>query len=225
MQQTPNYALKKIDLTDSPPDITVINPNWDKIDQTLKALQDAINSGATDEELSLLRQDLAAHLADKLNPHGVTKSQVGLGNVDNIKQIPATEKGAANGVATLGEDQKIPVGQFPELSVLGAGKTASGSYVGDGKNNRFIDVGFTPSMVICTGFTSPSNAASSPRHMYFHVGYERGFYYFNGGTVSNGSFEVSKAKNGISGNGFYVSDTTQLPTNTTGYLYEWVAIA
>jgi hypothetical protein len=64
LQQTPNYALKKIDLADSPPDITVMNPNWDKIDQVLKDIQDAINSGATDEELSLLRQDLAAHLAD-----------------------------------------------------------------------------------------------------------------------------------------------------------------
>jgi hypothetical protein len=58
LQQTPNYALKKIDLADSPPDITVMNPNWDKIDQVLKEIQDAINSGATDEELTLLRQDI-----------------------------------------------------------------------------------------------------------------------------------------------------------------------
>jgi hypothetical protein len=81
LQQTPNYALKKIDLADSPPDITVMNPNWDKIDQVLKDIQDAINSGATDEELSLLRQDLAAHLAEKAS---LTKAgHVQLNNATN----------------------------------------------------------------------------------------------------------------------------------------------
>lgn len=39
MQQTANYALKKIELNDSPPDITVINPNWETIDQKLKELE------------------------------------------------------------------------------------------------------------------------------------------------------------------------------------------
>lgn len=107
MQQTPNFALKKIELTDSPPDITVINPNWDTIDQALKNLQDAINSGATDEELLQLRQDLATHLENKANPHGVTKLQVGLGNVDNVKQIPASEKGKPNGVAALDPNGKV----------------------------------------------------------------------------------------------------------------------
>lgn len=38
MQQTSNYALKKIELADSPPDITVINPNWDTIDEELNSL-------------------------------------------------------------------------------------------------------------------------------------------------------------------------------------------
>ena len=33
---TTNYGLRKIDLTDAPPDITVLNENWDKIDTELK---------------------------------------------------------------------------------------------------------------------------------------------------------------------------------------------
>lgn len=33
--KTTNYNLHKIDLTDAPPDITVLNQNWDKIDQEL----------------------------------------------------------------------------------------------------------------------------------------------------------------------------------------------
>ena len=31
-------------------------------------------------------------MADDTNPHGVTKTQVGLGNVDNVKQVPITRK-------------------------------------------------------------------------------------------------------------------------------------
>lgn len=40
------------------------------------------------------------------NPN-LVKGDVGLGNVDNVKQIPATEKGAANGVVPLNADGKI----------------------------------------------------------------------------------------------------------------------
>lgn len=40
MQQTTNYKLNKIELADSPADITVLNPNWDKIDTELKNLSD-----------------------------------------------------------------------------------------------------------------------------------------------------------------------------------------
>lgn len=36
MQLTTNFKLKKIELADSPPDITVINSNWDTIDTNLK---------------------------------------------------------------------------------------------------------------------------------------------------------------------------------------------
>lgn len=32
---TPKLGLHKIDLTDAPPDITVLNDNWDKLDEVL----------------------------------------------------------------------------------------------------------------------------------------------------------------------------------------------
>lgn len=38
MLYTTNYDLVKIELKDSPADITVINQNWDKIDQALKTV-------------------------------------------------------------------------------------------------------------------------------------------------------------------------------------------
>lgn len=42
---TPNYNLVKIDLNDAPPDITVINQNWDTLDEKMK---EAIEGGASE---------------------------------------------------------------------------------------------------------------------------------------------------------------------------------
>lgn len=60
---TPNYSFVKPELTD-PANIEAFNENWDKIDESL---------GKHD-----------SHISNKINPHNVTKAQVGLGNVDNI---------------------------------------------------------------------------------------------------------------------------------------------
>lgn len=43
MQLTTNFKLKKIELADSPPDITVLNFNWDTIDTNLKTALDRAN--------------------------------------------------------------------------------------------------------------------------------------------------------------------------------------
>ena len=43
----------------------------------------------------------------------INKTHVGLGNVDNVAQIPLSQKGAASGVATLGTDGKVPSSQLP----------------------------------------------------------------------------------------------------------------
>lgn len=74
--------------------------------------------------------DLADHVADIGNPHEVTAAQVGLGNVDNVRQysasnpppiptpgevgaIPTTEKGSAGGVAELDSNGMVPSAQLP----------------------------------------------------------------------------------------------------------------
>ena len=74
--------------------------------------------------------DLADHIADKDNPHEVTKAQVGLGNVANERQysaqnpppiptpgevgaIPTSEKGTAGGVAELDSNGMVPSAQLP----------------------------------------------------------------------------------------------------------------
>ena len=55
-------------------------------------------------------EEVPGHIANTNNPHGVTAAQAGA--------IASTEKGAANGVATLGADSKVPTEQLPEISAV-----------------------------------------------------------------------------------------------------------
>lgn len=59
------------------------------------------------------------------NP-AIAKADVGLANVDNVKQIPASEKGKANGVATLGTDSKLTATQMPAMKTIN-GESVVGS--------------------------------------------------------------------------------------------------
>lgn len=79
---TTNLGLIKPELTDAA-DITAMNENWDKIDTELKDAED--------------------HASNKSNPHGVTASQVGLGNVNNTAD---TDKPVSTAQATAIADAK-----------------------------------------------------------------------------------------------------------------------
>lgn len=63
---------------------------------------------------------VTTHVGNKENPHGVTKAQVGLGSVDNVQQIPLSQKGVVNGVATLDANGKIPATQMPKNGEVSA---------------------------------------------------------------------------------------------------------
>lgn len=61
----------------------------------------------------LVPADTVSSVAGKTGAVTLTSSDVGLENVLNVAQIPATEKGATNGVATLGADGKLTTAQKP----------------------------------------------------------------------------------------------------------------
>ena len=67
-------------------------------------------------------QAISTHVADKQNPHEVTKAQIGLGNVDNTadldKPISAATQSALNGKATASEVQSLDM----RVGALEAGK-------------------------------------------------------------------------------------------------------
>ena len=73
-------------------------------------------TAAIAESEQTVQDNLNTHTNNKSNPHGVTAAQVGA--------IPASQKGAAGGVASLGSDGKVPEEQLPEMDYDPAGSAA-----------------------------------------------------------------------------------------------------
>lgn len=74
--------------------------------------------GYADGKVGAVDKKVTSHIGDTQNPHGVTKEQVGLGKVTNDAQIPSSQKGVANGVATLGADGKLTSTQMPVTKTI-----------------------------------------------------------------------------------------------------------
>lgn len=94
--------------------------------KALKGLIDAINGKLDgvdtnvgtliDEKVKAAKDIIDAYTINgkKINTNPVlAKGDVGLGNVTNDAQVKRSEMGVANGVATLGEDGKVPSTQLP----------------------------------------------------------------------------------------------------------------
>ena len=108
-------------------EIDRINSN---VQAALNAVADtgvSVPEGANSDNLPAAVSALANEKQDKLT--GAQGQIVGFGPdgkavaqdkptyaASEVGAIPTTEKGAANGVATLGTDGKVPTGQLPEIS-------------------------------------------------------------------------------------------------------------
>jgi len=63
-------------------------------------IDDLAGVGRTTETVKEVADDLVSHKANTANPHNVTKSQIGLANVDNVKQASKTEFDSHNNDTT-----------------------------------------------------------------------------------------------------------------------------
>ena len=91
-------------------ELSVGNPSDDNVlseKAVLELIRD-LDSPAYEQIL-----EINEHKQDTNNPHRVTKRQVGLGSVTDDAQVKRSEMGVSNGVATLGEDGKVPSSQLP----------------------------------------------------------------------------------------------------------------
>ena len=89
-------------------------PTYTEAD-ALAPLSSGEKMGAAMGKLAKAVTDLIAHMANKANPHGVTKAQVGLGSVTDDAQVKRSELGKAGGVATLDAAGTVPAAQLPSF--------------------------------------------------------------------------------------------------------------
>ena len=82
---------------------------------SLELLSSGEKLSAAFGKLAKAVRGLSEHMSSRSNPHGVTKSQVGLGNVTNDAQVKRSEMGKAGGVATLDSGGKVPASQLPSF--------------------------------------------------------------------------------------------------------------
>lgn len=83
---TENLGLTKQDETDFV-DGPEISRSFSVLDEVIGKLEklNTEEKGSLIGAINQIKKDLTVHTGNKSNPHGVTKSQVGLGNVPNVK--------------------------------------------------------------------------------------------------------------------------------------------
>ena len=101
----------------NPHEVTKDQVGLGNVDNT--ADKDKPISDATQKALDSIKTEtntiIETHIADKNNPHEVTKEQIGLGEVTNDAQVKRSEMGVAGGVATLDQEGKVPSSQLPSF--------------------------------------------------------------------------------------------------------------
>lgn len=111
-------------------DIENLQSNQSKFNTSLADVRSSFNNYASAK--TPIIDKVEPHIANKQNPHEVTKAQVGLSNVTNDPQVKRSEMGTNNGVATLDDNGKIPESQLPAgvTSSLVLGETEGTAYEG-----------------------------------------------------------------------------------------------
>lgn len=110
-------------------EVNTINGKISKLNTTIGDVRSSFNNYASAK--TPIIDKVEPHIADKQNPHSVTKAQVGLGNVTNDAQVKRSEMGANNGVATLDANGKVLESQLPAAVTYAA--NLPDNIVGGGK--------------------------------------------------------------------------------------------
>ncbi len=120
---------------------------WSKYD-ALKPEEENIENGAvvTDSRMNHMENGISDssstvenHVANKLNPHSVTKTQVGLGNVDNIEQAAKSDFDAhVSNTSNPHEVTKSQIGLDKVVNVEQASKSNFDSHVSNYNNPHAV---------------------------------------------------------------------------------------
>lgn len=118
---------KEVDSTNT--EVNTINGKISKLNTTIGDVRSSFNNYASAK--TPIIDKVEPHIANKQNPHEVTKAQVGLSNVTNDAQVKRSEMGVNNGIATLDANGKVLESQLPAAVTYAA--NLPDNIVGGGK--------------------------------------------------------------------------------------------
>lgn len=175
-------------------EVNTINGKISKLNTTIGDVRSSFNNYASAK--TPIIDKVEPHIANKQNPHEVTKTQVGLGNVTNDAQVKRSEMGANDGVATLDANGKIPESQLPDgiTSSLVLGETEGTAYDGGkGANHEAAFTKFNNFLIpdFNTGTTANNNGVELR---------SRRLSYNNGSLTSKGNDLILR---------IYIADSTK----------------
>lgn len=188
---TPLRTKEAILQLSPPTDLSTVNSHM--ADSTIHFTQAQIS--ITESQISDLgsyepaNSNIQAHITTTSgNPHSVTKSDVGLGNVTNDAQIPLSQKGAASGVATLDSNSKLTASQIPDylknglrfIGVAGGPFPYTSLNIGPYTSNManveigsYLIANFANSEVVFTpGYYDPNTGSGVEGHLIINPGDE-----------------------------------------------------
>lgn len=122
----------------------------------------AANMNKLEQGLKTHEADFTQHL-EANNPHGITKTIVGLNSVQNYGI--ATQSEAEVGTSNV--KYMTPLRVKESINALAISKSVEGAYTGDGTNGRVINIGFRPKLVFIREGTS---STSNPFAIYSSIG-------------------------------------------------------
>lgn len=147
MKTTTNLGLKKIELTDSPPDITVQDFNWDKLDTEIKDIKDnkvakETGKGLSANDYTTIEKDKLSGIAANANnyTHPANHPASIIAQDASNRFVTDAEKTAWNGKAAGAHTHtKAQISDFPaSLPANGGNATTVGGFGVDvGVNNSY----------------------------------------------------------------------------------------
>lgn len=132
--KTTNYNLNKIDLTDSPPDITVLNSNFDTIDTQMKATDTKAEGKISHSLATAVNDFLVASVAGQFVKKTLAEVKAILGLGSAAYTASTTYATAAQGAKA---DVSLPSASYTASDILTKLKTVDGS--GSGLDADTVD--------------------------------------------------------------------------------------
>lgn len=184
MQRTQNYNLVKIDLTDSPPDITVLNENFDTIDTTLlNKVDKAEGKQLSTNDYTTEEKSKPSGIADNANNyiHPESHPATIITEDETHRFLTDVERNKLNGIAESANNYVHP-------------PTHTASEITEEENKKFLtDAERTKLSGIQDGANNYTHPESHPASMII-IGDARTLQEFfnNGGTI-NGMVTINSA--------------------------------